>query len=147
MAERPNATVCKTVYTVGSNPTLDSNLLRKHCWRCRCLVSIRMRFDSVTEHQLIPCSSNGRASVLHTEDSGSIPLQGTKLFRIRLVAIPLRLGGRHRRFESYMRDQYNAWLAQFGRASGCQPEGRRFEPCTPHQVYAVVVIWVLHLPV
>lgn len=28
---------------------------------------------------------------------------------------------------------FYAWLAQFGRASGCQPEGRRFEPCTPHQ--------------
>ena len=33
---------------------------------------------------------------------------------------------------------YYAWLAQFGRASGCQLEGRRFEPCTPHQVYVPV---------
>jgi hypothetical protein len=32
------------------------------------------------------------------------------------------------------RETSYAWLAQFGRASGCQLEGRRFEPCTPHQV-------------
>jgi hypothetical protein len=29
----------------------------------------------------------------------------------------------------------NAWLAQFGRASGCQPEGQEFEPPTPHQFF------------
>ena len=46
--------------------------------------------------------------VYEAGNCGSIPYRRTSLSRIRLAAIPLRLGRRHRRFESYMRDQFYA---------------------------------------
>ena len=54
----------------------------------------------------MPRSSNGRATVLHTVDGGSIPPRGTILTRIRLAAMPPGLGPGFRRFESYMRDHF-----------------------------------------
>ena len=42
-------------------------------------LSIRSwEFDSPTSRQVLPCSSNGRAVLLHSTDGGSIPSQGTK---------------------------------------------------------------------
>ena len=53
------------------------------------------------------CSIMDNTLVYEAGDCGSIPYRRTSfLSRIRLAAIPLRLGRRLRRFESFMRDQF-----------------------------------------
>ena len=44
--------------------------LCKHCWRCRRLVSVRMGFDSSTEHQTCRGSSLGRAPDCLSDSGG-----------------------------------------------------------------------------
>lgn len=82
------------------------NLLLKHCWRCRGLVSLRSRFDSGEEHQARGCGLNVRA-----HDRGPKNLQMSVRIRPPTPKIVYK----------YCRIEYNALLASNQRRLRKQP--------------------------